>query len=58
MKDNGVLVHSGTARTVGPSGSFGVAKRIANRAGTDTITATAKRAATGQTCSARVVFPA
>jgi hypothetical protein len=58
LRDNGVLVHSGTARTVAPSGSFKVARRIANRAGTDTITATARHTASGQTCSARLVFPA
>jgi len=57
LRDNGVLVHSGTARTVAPSGSFEVARRIANRAGTDTITAFAKHPASGQTCSARLVFP-
>jgi hypothetical protein len=58
LKDNGVLVYSGTAKTVAPSGSFSVARRIANRAGTDTLTATATRTATGQTCSARLAFPA
>ena len=58
LKDNGVLVHSGTARTVAPSGSFEVERRIANRAGTDTITAYARHTASGQTCSARIVFPA
>jgi hypothetical protein len=57
IKDNGVLVHSGTARTVAPSGSFEVERRVANRAGTDTITAYARHAASGQTCSARVVLP-
>ncbi len=58
LKDNGVLVHSGTARTVAPSGSFSVGRRVTNRAGTDTITATATRTTTGQKCSARLVFPA
>jgi len=58
LKDNGVLVYSGTAKTGAPSGSFSVGRRIANRAGTDTITATATRTATGQTCSARLAFPA
>ena len=56
IKDNGVLVRSGTATTVAPSGSFDVERRIANRAGTDTITAYARHAASGQTCSARLVF--
>jgi hypothetical protein len=57
MKDNGVLVYSGTRTTVAPSGSFEVERRITNRAGADTITATATHAPTGQKCSARVVFP-
>lgn len=57
LKDNGVLVYSGARRTLAPSGSFEVERRIANRAGTDTITATATHAASGQTCSARVAFP-
>ena len=56
IKDNGVLVRSGTATTVAPSGSFEVERRIANRAGTDTITAYARHAASGQTCSAKLVF--
>jgi len=58
LKDNGVLVYSGTAKTGAPSGSFSVGRRIPNRAGTDTVTATATRTATGQTCSARLAFPA
>ena len=56
MKDNGVLVHTGTARTTAPSGSFEVERRITNRAGSDTVTAWAKHTPTGQTCYARVVF--
>ncbi|MBM6405530.1 hypothetical protein JQN72_14890 [Phycicoccus sp. CSK15P-2] len=57
LSDNGVRVGSGTARTTAPSGSFEVERRVANRAGTDTITATARHAASGQTCRARAVFP-
>ncbi len=57
LQDNGVAVGSGSATTVAPSGSFGVGRRIANRAGKDTITATARHAATGQTCTLRVVYP-
>lgn len=57
MKDNGVQVYSGTSVTTAPSGSFNVSRTIANRAGTDTITATARNAATGELCSARVVYP-
>jgi hypothetical protein len=37
IRDNGVLVVSRQATTAAPSGSFTVAKRIANRAGSDTI---------------------
>lgn len=58
MSDNGARVASGSARTLAPSGSFEVERRIANRAGADVITATSRHAATGQTCRARVVFPA
>ncbi len=58
MKDNGVLVHTSTRKTLAPSGSFEVERRIANRAGKDTITAYARHAATGQTCYARIVFAA
>ncbi len=58
MRDNGVRVAYGTARTTAPSGSFSVERRIRDRAGRDVITAYARHAATGQTCRARVVFPA
>lgn len=58
LRDNGVLVHSGTARTVAPSGSFSVERLIANRAGTDRITATMSTTSTGETCSGVVVYPA
>lgn len=57
LKDNGVVVYTGTRTTRAPSGSFSVERRITNRAGSDTITATAKNKSTGQTCSARLVFP-
>lgn len=56
MHDNGVRVGSALGRTVAPSGSFTARRLVANRAGTDTITVSASHAATGQTCSARVVF--
>lgn len=51
MRQNGVLVYNGSARTVAPSGSFSVERRLANRAGTDTITAATRNAATGQVCT-------
>jgi hypothetical protein len=55
--DNGVLVASGTATTVAPSGSFTFRRIIANRAGNDTITAVATYAPTGEVCRAKVVYP-
>ncbi|MDT4913921.1 MAG: hypothetical protein QOC66_3049 [Pseudonocardiales bacterium] len=41
LSDNGVLVFSGNATTVAPSGSFEVRRLIPNRAGSDRIRATA-----------------
>ena len=58
LKDNGVVVFQGTRTTLAPSGSFSLERRIADRAGSDTIVATASNAATGQTCSGRVVLGA
>jgi hypothetical protein len=52
ISDNGVVVARGTATTTAPSGSFEFRRLIPNRAGTDTVKATAKNAATGETCSA------
>ena len=52
--DNGVHVFRGPRRTVAPSGSFSVERRIANRAGTDTIRAVALNARTGQRCAGTV----
>jgi hypothetical protein len=51
MRQNGVLVLNTTAVTKAPSGSFSVRKVLPNRAGTDTITAVSRNAATGQTCT-------
>ena len=42
--------------TGGPSGSFTARKLVANAAGADVVTATARRA--GETCTAKVTFPA
>jgi hypothetical protein len=56
LSDNGVSVFKGAARTAAPSGSFEVRRVIANRAGRDTIRATAKSRTTGQTCSATVAI--
>ncbi len=41
VTDNGVRVFSGTATTVAPSGSFTIRRLITDRAGADTIRATA-----------------
>jgi hypothetical protein len=54
LSDNGTVVAKGKATTAAPSGSFEFRRRIANQAGTDTITANAKNKATGETCSATV----
>lgn len=43
LRDNGNLFFSGTRTTAGPSGSFSVERRTANRAGSDTIRARAVR---------------
>ncbi len=51
IRRNGALVASTTAFTRAPSGSFDVRRVIANGAGTDRVTATAKRAS-GETCAA------
>jgi len=54
MTDNGTQVFAGKRTTVAPSGSFSISRRMANRAGTDTIVATATNARTGETCSGTV----
>jgi hypothetical protein len=51
MRQNGVLVHNGTAVTRAPSGSFEVRKVLANKAGTDQVTAVSRNARTGETCT-------
>ncbi|MCB0962509.1 MAG: hypothetical protein KDA98_04280 [Acidimicrobiales bacterium] len=51
MRQNGALVHNGAAVTRAPSGSFTVRRSLPNRAGTDTITAVGRNAATGQSCT-------
>jgi hypothetical protein len=52
LADNGVRVFTGTRRTVAPSGSFSITRRITNRAGFDRIVARAVNATTGETCRA------
>jgi hypothetical protein len=56
MKDNGVIVFSGVRTTTAPSGSFEVERLIANLAGADTIVASAKNPATGESCVARAAI--
>lgn len=58
LLDNGTKVAAGKATTVAPSGSFEFRRIIANKSGSDTITAIATQAGTGETCRARLVFPA
>jgi hypothetical protein len=50
IADNGVLVFRDVRRTVAPSGSFTVDRRIANRRGADHIRAVAVQPRTGQRC--------
>lgn len=53
IRRNGALAVSTTATTRAPSGSFSVERRIADRAGTDRITARAT-SPSGQVCTASV----
>ncbi len=52
VTDNGNKVFAGRRTTHGPSGSFSIERRTADRAGIDTIRATATRG--GAVCSAKV----
>jgi hypothetical protein len=49
--DNGDRVVATRATTHGPSGSFSVERRIANRSGSDHLVARARHLATGQVCT-------
>ncbi|MDQ1447833.1 MAG: hypothetical protein QOC79_804 [Actinomycetota bacterium] len=53
IKDNGISVFSGTRTTTAPSGSFTVRRRIPNRAGVDSVVASAKNTRSGETCVVR-----
>ena len=57
LTDNGARVFAGTRMTAGPSGSFTVQRRIANRAGADSLVATAMNSATGETCRGGLKLP-
>lgn len=50
---NGLTVFAGSRATLAPSGSFTVRTVVPNRAGTDSITATAVNRATGERCTGR-----
>lgn len=52
LEDNGSTFLHKRLKTKAPSGSFEARARPANKAGTDTILATATNAATGESCTA------
>jgi hypothetical protein len=52
LSDNGARVFTGSRRTLAPSGSFSITRRIANRVGKDRIVARAVNASTGEVCRA------
>jgi hypothetical protein len=54
IKDNGSVAARGTATTGGRSGSFEVERRIADPAGTDTVTFKARHS--GQVCKGTIAF--
>jgi hypothetical protein len=56
LKQNGAEVLRTARTTVAPSGSFEVRKVVPNRSGTDRITAWARNAATGETCTGVASF--
>jgi hypothetical protein len=53
ITDNDVVVVFTSATTTAPSGSFSVRRLLANRTGTDRISAWAGNPATGELCNAR-----
>jgi hypothetical protein len=56
INDNGVRVFTGSRTTSAPSGSFEVARLIANRGGADHVVASARNAKSGETCTGRLTF--
>ena len=56
VRDNGDLVVKTRATTGGASGSFSIERKIANRAGSDSIVARSRNLASGQTCVGRLTF--
>ncbi len=51
---NGTIEATGSAKTVAPSGSFSVERRLTNRAGVDTFTFRAVNPASGEICKGTV----
>jgi hypothetical protein len=56
LTDQGVTVFKSTRITRAPSGSFGVERRITDRAGTDRIVATAYNGRTREVCRATLRY--
>jgi len=56
VRDNGVRVIATRATTGGRSGSFDIERKVANRAGSDSIVARARDLSSGQLCVARLTF--
>ena len=54
IKDNGSVAAKGSATTGGRSGSFSVERKIANKAGTDTVTFRATHS--GEVCIGTIAF--
>ena len=54
IRDNTVLVFSGSRVTQAPSGSFEVERRVVNRAGVDHFVARARDTVNGELCVGRV----
>jgi hypothetical protein len=54
IKDNGSVAAKGSATTGGRSGSFSVERKIANKAGTDTVVFRASHA--GEVCTGTIAF--
>ena len=55
QKDNGTVFANGITKTIS-DGSFSITRVIAPKPGTNTITATAKNALTGETCTIRAAL--
>ena len=56
LKDDGALVSSGSSTTTGPSGSFEVQRKPANRAGTDHFVFRAVNPKSGEVCRGTVAW--